>query len=115
MTRLIPIFVGALCLGACASSGDPVASDNPDPPAPEKEEIAIIDAPAVAQAAEPDADPRHDQRICHREIRTGTHRAVRVCRTPAEMERMEEEGKDTFRDLRRSQMQKELADQIDKH
>ncbi len=41
--------------------------------------------------------------VCRRERRTGTHRATRVCRTREEMERLEIESKETFRDLNRSQ------------
>lgn len=134
MTRLIPIFISALCIGACASGGDPTAANNSAPadPAPTavvdetetaaaptedsaQEELTVVDVPAVAQNAAQVADPRKDQRICRREVRTGTHRAVRVCRTRAEIERMEQESKEAFRDLHKSQSQQDLAEQISKH
>lgn len=119
MTRLLPACVGALCIGACASTDVPPASTpavpaqaatvDPREPATSstqsgaESEIEMVDVPAVEESEIPAMTPNANERVCRREIRTGTHRAVRVCRTRAEMNRLEEEGKDTFRELHKSQ------------
>ena len=46
----------------------------------------------------------NEDRVCERIRRTGTNRAVVVCRTRAEIERDATESKRTFDDLRNSQM-----------
>lgn len=133
MTRLIPICLAALSVGACAASSVSTTSDSsippgrapgatvdaPDATAPTQavadEGISVVEVPALAQTEPETADSRKDQRICTREVRTGTHRAVRVCRTVAEIERMEQESKETFRDMHRSQRTQDLAEQTRKH
>lgn len=73
----------------------------------------MIDVTAVEPVAAVQAEaPAKDDRICRREVRTGTHRAVRVCRTRAEIERIEQESKDTFRDLYESQRLSDQAEQL---
>ena len=130
MTRLLPACLGALCIGACATTDIPSALTTAAPAVPAQTatvdepemaasstqtgaeaEIEVIDIPAVEEAAIPAAVSKGDDRICRREVRTGTHRAVRVCRTRAEIERMEQESKDTFRDLHESQRLQDQAEQ----
>jgi hypothetical protein len=119
MTRLLAILATALCLSACTSTSDtldpsvtPAAkASQPQPvenlPAKTGEATGLdsIEPPAVKPTAIPVAASGESptDRICHREMRTGSHRAVRVCRTRAEIARLEEESKDTFRELHRSQ------------
>ena len=102
MTRLLPVCVGALCIGACATTDVPSASttstpaapaqtvtvDGPEPAANSTQtgaetEIEMVDVPAVEESEIPTATPNANERVCRREMRTGTHRAVRVCRTRA--------------------------------
>lgn len=126
MTRLLAILVSALCISACATTGDPAGSNagpvadasTPQPveslPAESSAATGIesIEPPAVEPTVIPvaAADESPDDRICRREVRTGTHRPMRVCRTRAEIERMETESKDAFKDLHREQT---FSDQID--
>lgn len=125
MVRFLIALVGSLTLLGCAGSGAPTtpdvastggytqtASDTETAPVrdPEEEKLEMLEVPPVEPvAAAPAETPAADDRICRREVRTGTHRAVRVCRTRAEIERMEQESKDTFRDLHESQMQEDRA------
>jgi hypothetical protein len=67
-------------------------------------ELESIEPPPVSQSEVPIAASTKTERVCRREKRTGSHRAVRICRTRAEMEHLEEESKDTFRALHQSQM-----------
>ncbi len=108
--------MAAACLGitACASSGPNL----PEPAA------KTVEPATRSEATEPDdvlevgtipsvpaATVEHElaivfvqnEMVCRREMRTGSHRAVRVCRTRAEIERLETESKETFKDLHRSQ------------
>ena len=129
MTRLTAILAAAMCAGACTSSGTPVPAstplpadmtqaDNPDSAATEATQnaeespIEVVDLPAIEQAEMSVETQDTDDRICRREIRTGTHRAVRVCRTRAEIERMSQKGKDTFRDMHETQRQSDRAQQV---
>lgn len=124
MTRLIPIFVSFLLVCACATTDKPIASTVPSlataaqpepvdaaPQVPNpthdtaEKELHMIDVPPIEQSDAPIVISNANERICRREKRTGTHRAVRVCRTRAEMTRLEEESKKTFDELRKSQMQ----------
>ena len=122
MTRLLPACVGALCIGACATTDVPSASTTSTPAVPaqtatvgEREpaadstqtgaetEIEMVDVPGVEESEIPITTPNANEKVCRREIRTGTHRPVRVCRTRAEINRLKQEGKDTFQQLHRSQ------------
>ena len=124
MTRLIPVCASVFVITACATSSAPTTPDTSAAPDPAPAEavaesvaeasttdgvIDVVEVPAVAKA-EPEPDPRKDERICRREVRTGTHRAVRVCRTRAEIERIEQESKDAFRDLHQSQRTQDMAE-----
>jgi hypothetical protein len=126
MSRLLAILVSALCISACANTRDSAGS-NTAPVAEAPSPQPVENLPAETSAAtvleslepppvEPTAIPvavageSPGDRICRREVRTGTHRAVRVCRTRAEIERIEIESKDTFKDLHREQT---FSDQID--
>jgi hypothetical protein len=133
MTRLYPIFFGVLFVCGCATVDEPIAATIPTTPistdssatqtvaedqkdidvshkessstpvAAAPTELESIEPPPVEQSDIPIAAATRTERICTREKRTGSHRAIRVCRTRAEVERLEEEGKDTFRELHRSQ------------
>ena len=117
MKHVIMIGVCVMCISSCASNGVPTAAESAAAPvvamdesatapeAPARGEISQIDSPMVEQTSGPTAVARQDERICRREMRTGSHRAMRVCRTRAEIERMEEESKDTFKSLHDSQTQ----------
>jgi hypothetical protein len=108
--------MAAACLGitACASSGPNL----PEPAA------KTVEPATRSEATEPDdvlgvgtipsvpaATVEHElaivslqnEMVCRREMRTGSHRSVRVCRTRAEIERIEIESKEIFDDLHRSQ------------
>jgi hypothetical protein len=93
----------------------PVDNANDDIDEPEKDAISVpvaavatelesIEPPPISQSEVPIAASPKTERVCRREKRTGSNMAVRVCRTRAEMERLEEESKDTFRALHQSQM-----------
>lgn len=126
MMRSLTTLAFVFCVSACATTGEPTtpsvapAAEVGEPQAVEEAvaetseitELPSLPPPGVEEKAVPVAavveDP--DERICRREVRTGTHRAVRVCRTRAEIRRMEEDSKDTFKDLHREQG---FADQVD--
>ena len=119
--RMLTIIAIAFGVSACASDGPPAAtSAAAETPASEptntaaagadtqvagEEQLEFVDIPPV----EPDEtipvaeQSNKNERVCRREMRTGTHRAVRVCRTRAEMDRIEQEGKDVFKELHRDQ------------
>lgn len=135
MTRLFLISVSVLLVCACATVDDPDAAKpaaeatelqltqvagnvQPGFDDPEKDvavtsvadlatELESIEPPPVQPADIPVAASPKTERVCTREKRTGTHRAVRVCRTRAELERLEDESKDMFRELHKSQMKSE--------
>lgn len=117
MTRLFAILVTALCIFACAAPGSPTGSQ-PVPVTDAQQEtnattqIESIEPPSVEPTEIPiaAAGKSPNDRICRRERRTGTHIAARVCRTRAEIQRMEEAGRDTFDDLHREQS---FTDQVD--
>lgn len=124
------LLATAVCLGACATTDTPPEPVPAAPPATRaaaaesaataaepaadvgESLIEVIDVPAVAQTGAPAEALDPDERICRREVRTGTHRAVRVCRTRAEIERLEQESKDTFRGMHESQMQENRAQEV---
>ena len=135
MTRLLPACVGALCIGACATTDVPDASSTDSVPAVPavptqsatvdaskqaenstqtvaKSGIEMIEVPAVVPTEIAVTASRDDGRICRRERRTGTHRVVKVCRSRAEVRRIEQESKDTFRALHESQMLQEKAERM---
>ena len=119
--RMLTTIVILLCVSACASEGPPAAAssaaDMPvtasaeaeaasaDATMASEDQLDFVDIPPVeADETIPVAEQSNkNERVCRREMRTGTHRAVRVCRTRAEMDRLEQEGKDTFKDLHRDQ------------
>lgn len=63
-------------------------------------DVEVIDVPKVTEATN---IPVRDEVICRMEKRTGTNRAVRVCRSRSQNAKSAREGKETFEDLRRSQ------------
>jgi len=101
------IFLG---IAACATSGPespkPVANagntatdSKSTTPAGEVETADIPEVPKVASI------PVRDEVICRMEKRTGTNRAVRVCRTRSGNAKSAREGKEKFEVLRRSQVE----------
>jgi hypothetical protein len=72
-----------------------------DEPVIEVAEVPTVSAEAVARILS--GESGLNQQVCRREMQTGSHRAVRICRTRAEIAALELEGKDTFKDLHRSQ------------
>jgi hypothetical protein len=75
------------------TDGEVSVSDNQDP-------IVVAGEPGITDM------PRR-RLVCVRERRTGSHRAKRVCRTEAEIEKLRIEGQDSFEDLHRSQKEYE--------
>lgn len=130
MTRVLLIIFGSLLVYGCAAVNEPVAETVSATPMPAPQEYPVDDAqsdsaststevasstdeevaipsmepPPVERSDLPIVVSNKNERICRRERRTGSNRAVRVCYTRAELERLEQEGKDTFRELHRSQM-----------
>lgn len=116
MNNLVLLAAAALAITACASTA-PTAPDTPIPAA------AAESSPATSNAEEPGSSTGDIQVVniegqekvalqtdepeivCRRERRTGSHRAIRVCRSKAEIERTAREGKDAFEELNRSQTQ----------
>lgn len=84
---------------AAASADDDQAADDATGSVLEVAEIPRVqstaDTPPTASVAA--------QRVCRLEKRTGSNRAIRVCRTRAEIDRLETESKERFRELHRSQ------------
>ena len=134
MTRLAPISVSFLLICACTTTEQPVVSAVPGPTtvgqpesvdvAPQEpsqdqvtteSEIYAIETPPVEQSEVAVAVSNASELVCRRERRTGTHRAVRVCRTRAENERIKQESKDTFKDLHRNQSLSDMIDPTGRH
>ena len=101
------IFLG---IAACATSGpesptpvanagSPATDSKSTTPVGEVEIVAIPEVPMVTDV------PVRDEVICRMEKRTGTNRAVRVCRTRSGNARSARKGKATFEVLRRSQVE----------
>ena len=67
--------------------------------------IEVVDVPQANTVAAAPVLLTRQERVCHREKRTGTNRVVRVCRTRAQIEREELESKELFDDLHRSQQE----------
>lgn len=68
--------------------------------------VEVLDTPEVPKVAvipgQEDAADKNEV-VCRRERTTGSHRARRVCRSRAEIDRMAIDAKDTFDDLHKSQ------------
>ena len=82
-------------------------------PAPATEDvITVVDIPEESatptEASDLDVPVRSDL-VCVRERRTGSHRARKVCRSRAQIAKEEQEGKDTFEDLHRSQVEYDVG------
>lgn len=78
--KLIALLLLGGSLGACASGGDPA-------PLPVADIAPRAGDPEIAQVREVRPDPvSADDVICRREVPTGSHLPVRVCRTRAELE-----------------------------
>lgn len=113
MNRLVAVIGLPLIVSACAASTpavpDVASADAqvpaPTEAAPEGHDVGTVDAPGVPESAVA-AEPRPGGgRICRMEKRTGTNRAVRVCRSVAEVQGEAIEAKKAFDSLRRSQTQ----------
>lgn len=105
--------LGFLALAACATPGpEPVAPVSPvenavtDETSPTSaDELEFEDAPAATEAA---IVPAKDEVICRRERKTGTHRAIKVCRRVSDIQKESRQAKDAFEALRRSQVDGDL-------
>ena len=125
MTRHWLIVMISIGISACAASGPD--SSRPDAkaenasesttenttPAPATEDvIVVVDIPGEsatpAEASELDV-PAQSNLVCVRERRTGSHRARKVCRSRAQIAKEEQEAKDTFEDLHRSQVEYDVG------
>lgn len=98
------------CAAPTPQAPAPVAAAQPAAPAegataPAADEsvIEVVDVPQVSAAADAPALRSQQERVCHREKRTGSNRVVRVCRTRAEIEKDALESKELFDELHRSQ------------
>ena len=100
----------SLCIAACAAPQpqDSVPAAPPTAAAPVAAEdtggvIEVVDVPQATAAADVPTLRSQQERICHRERRTGSNRVVRVCRTRAKIAKDELESKELFDELHRSQ------------
>lgn len=108
MIRRCAVTTVFLAVTACATSGpevpEPVASAEAPvtngSPAPGDVDVAEI--PEVPEMTD---IPVRDEVVCKMEKRTGTNRAVKVCRSRSNISRGSTEAKETFEVLRRSQVE----------
>ena len=114
MNRHYVVAAAFLGITACASSGpnlpesaaktvEPATRSEATEPEDVVEVGTIPSVPAATVDHEAASVVVRNEMVCRREMRTGSHRAVGVCRTRAEIERLETESKETFKDLHRSQ------------
>lgn len=110
MNRLVSLAITAVIVAGCAAT----------PPAEEStaivssETAAATDKAVVAAAGAEhaavevvgmDGEPAVEMQdpepeiVCKLERRTGSHRAVKVCRSRSEIERSAQEGKETFGEI----------------
>lgn len=108
--RIMTVTV-VLAVAGCAGAPpvdtlDPVRAEQAPATAEEspagEEEIEVAEVPSVPATA---VAADRSGRVCRNERRTGTNRVVRVCRTRAEIERQQVEGKEVFDDLHDSQQE----------
>jgi hypothetical protein len=97
-----------LAVAACATSGPEVPESiaraeapvtNSDPATGDVHVAEIPEVPKVTDI------PVRDEVVCRMEKRTGTNRAVKVCRSRSNISRGATEAKETFEVLRRSQVE----------
>ena len=115
MTRLCLICISAMLATACASVDTPdtgaaqPADDETqaaiNDSSPDSSDIEMVDAPSVEQSVVEPPTLADNERVCRREKRTGSNRVMTVCRTRAEMKRLEEQSREVFQDLHDSQTQ----------
>lgn len=123
MQRLLVLIASCVCATACGTTApastpsetDPVAGPVSDEQATDRGRIVpdgdttMADGAEVIPVAEvpdvPEADYIGEQTdiVCQRIKPTGSHRAIRVCRTRDEIERASLAGKETFDELHRAQ------------
>ena len=121
MNRYWMTVVISIGISACAASGPdssrPVAeaenASESTAPAPATDDlIVVVDIPGdpatPTEASDMDM-PTQSKLVCVRERRTGSHRARKVCRTRAQIAKEELEGKETFEDLHRSQVEYDVG------
>jgi hypothetical protein len=117
MLRVSSLTILCLSLAACANNVPsspeslPTVADSPtagteptvqdeNAPSGVQEIITVAEIPDAPKA---ERTVEKQEVICERVRRTGTHRATRICRTRAEIERESLDGKDTFDELHRAQ------------
>lgn len=86
---------------SAARSGESAARTDASEPVLEVAEIPRVKSTAETPTAVSVA--ARSEVVCRLEKRTGTNRATRVCRTRAEIDRLETESKERFKELHRSQ------------
>lgn len=110
MNRLHIVAATFLGIAACATSGPEPSDSNATAEIPVADddsmaavdELEVVDVPEVSKV---DITPARDEVICRMEKRTGSHRAERVCRRRSQDPRSAAETKETFEELRRSQVE----------
>jgi hypothetical protein len=123
ITRHWLIVMISIGISACAASGpnssrpdakaEAASESTTENTAPATEDvIVVVDIPGEsatpAEASELDV-PAQSNLVCVRERRTGSHRARKVCRSRAQIAKEEQEAKDTFEDLHRSQVEYDVG------
>jgi len=117
----------SIVISACAASGPDSSrpdakaenasestTESPTPtPTPATEDVLVVvdipeDSATTAEAGDLDM-PAPSELVCVRERRTGSHRARKICRSRAQIAKEELEGKDTFEDLHRSQVEYDVG------
>jgi hypothetical protein len=83
-----------------AMNGDPSSEEHVSTSTDDAEVIPVADVPTVPQV---NHEGDKNDIICQRVKPTGSHRARRVCRTRAEIERSAIEGKKTINEMERVQ------------
>lgn len=118
MNRRYVLTAAFLGIAACATSGpehpETVAgTDNSvtnGAPPTTTDDVKVADIPDLEVADIPEVPkvtdiPVRDEIVCSREKRTGTNRVIKVCRSRSSINRTSAEAKETFDDLRRSQVE----------
>lgn len=96
-----------------SETSDPIVSSDDDSDIGDGEVDGVIESARVPEVPKTDVGPAmaeaalSNNLICRVERRTGSNRPIRVCRTRAQIEQAELDGKDTFEELHRSQVEYE--------
>ena len=125
MNRHLLTIMISIGISACAASGpdssrpdakaenaSEITTESPTPTPATEDVVVVVDIPedsaTTAEAGDLDM-PAPSELVCVRERRTGSHRARKICRSRAQIAKEELEGKDTFEDLHRSQVEYDVG------